>query len=142
MTCPSLHFRALCLFAALAFLQSFAACSGDKGGLVGGTVAWSELERFESVLSEVSGLMESGRTGEAMQSRRQLLEAGWAVNLQTLPREANDGERPRQLIGDLVSKLNRLAVPEIEAVVLFEVITGMETVVAELKRECGNGEGN
>ena len=72
--------------------------------------------------------------------RRELIELGWAVNLETLPRESENMETLRQLLGDLVSKVNRLASPEIDFATMREVILGMKPIVAEVRRASGTEE--
>ncbi|MCB1202720.1 MAG: hypothetical protein KDN18_00560 [Verrucomicrobiae bacterium] len=118
-------------------------CSGKAPESVAGATEtmmeeWPEFERFEALFHEVSGLIETGRHAEVLMHRSRLLEAAWAVNLRTLPTGANKGETLRQLLGDLVSKVNCLAVPSIDETVVSEVISSMKPIVAEINRASGS----
>lgn len=116
------------------FACLFSGCSEKRETSGQVSVVWPEFERFEPLLLEAIGLIESGKTSEVLLRRGRLLEAGWAVNLQTLPPVANDCETLRRLLGDLVNKLNRLAVPEIDHATMSEVIIGMKPIVGEIGR--------
>ncbi len=131
--------RLLVLLAAL-FAPFLLGCSGAKPSPEPVAPKWPELNRLEAVLTESSALIEAGRTTELLLRRRELIELGWAVNLETLPRESENMETLRQLLGDLVSKVNRLASPEIDFATMREVILGMKPIVAEVRRASGTEE--
>ncbi len=122
---------------AVLFAHLVSGCSGKKPSAEPASLTWPELDRLEAALIESSELIEAGRTTELLLRRRQLLEVGWAVNLKTLPPESGNVETLRQLLGDLVSKVNRLASPEIDTSTMREVISGMKPIVAEIGRVSG-----
>lgn len=126
------QFQVILITPLFACLSSGCSEKRETGGHV--AVAWPEFERFEPLLLEAVGLIEAGKTAEVLLRRGQLLETGWAVNLQTLPPVANDCETLRQLLGDLVNKLNRLAVPAIDQAMMSEVIVGMKPIVTQIGR--------
>lgn len=97
------------------------------------------MEELEAALTECSKLIESGKTTDVLLRRRRLLEVGWAVNLKTLPSDSGNVETLRQLLGDLASKVNRLASPEVNTTTMREVIVGMKPIVAEIGRVSGAG---
>jgi len=114
-------------------------CSGKKPAGEPVALEWPEFERFEVLLLESAGLIEAGKTTEVLLRRGQLVEAGWAVSMRTLPATSNNGETLRLLLGDLVSKINYLAVPAIDSSIMSEVIIGMKPIVAEIGRASGAG---
>lgn len=109
-------------------------CSKNEQTGIQVATTWPEFERFEALLLETAELSDAGKSVEVLRRRGELVEAGWAVNLQTLPTEANDCETLRLLLGDLVSKVNRLAVPAIDPSIMREVITGLKPIVTEIGR--------
>jgi len=120
----------------ISLLYAYLALGCSKNGQTGMQEAttWPEFERFEALLLETADLSDAGKSAEVLRRRGQLVEAGWAVNLQTLPIEANDCETLRLLLGDLVNKVNRLAVPAIDPSIMREVITGIKPIVTEIGR--------
>lgn len=112
-------------------------CSPQKDPARRAEVVWPELEHFESLVKNSSALIEVGKSTELILRRREILEAGWAVNLKTLPPGLESDESLRQLLGDLVSKVNRLAVPSIEPTVLNEVFQCLNPIVVEIHHAIG-----
>jgi len=96
------------------------------------TVEWPELIRFEALLRETEQLVASGETVEVLKRRNALLEAGWAVAPPSVPANVADMEKVRPLLGDLVSKLNGLAVPSLEPVKMNELVLGIRPILIEL----------
>lgn len=112
-------------------------CSLQQDPAQRAEVVWPELEHFESLVKNSSALIEAGKSSELILRRREILEAGWAVNLKTLPPGLESDESLRLLLGDLVSKVNRLAVPSIEPAVLHEVFHGLNPIVVEIHHAIG-----
>jgi hypothetical protein len=100
-------------------------------------VEWPELIRFDALLRESAQLAASGETVEVIRRRNTLLEAGWAVAPPSVPANVADMEKVRPLLGDLVSKLNGLAVPSLEPVKLNEIILGIRPILIELMDASG-----
>ena len=94
------------------------ACSGKRQPPQPSAATWPELELLEAALTDCSELFESGKTAEVRLRRRRLLEVGWAVNMKTLPSGSVNVETLRQLLGDLSSKVNRLASPEVNTTMI------------------------
>jgi len=100
-------------------------------------VSWPELVRFDELLREAESLVAEGRTLEVLEKRNAFLNAGWAVAPASVPENAADMEKVRPLLGDLVSKLNGLAVPTLDSVKLGELITGIRPILNELFEASG-----
>ena len=105
---------------------------GGKGAVAPTAFEWPELIRFEVLLRETENLLASGETVEVLKRRNSLLEAGWAVALPSVPANVGDMEKVRPLLGDVVSKLNGLAVAALESVKMKEIILGLRPLLTEL----------
>jgi hypothetical protein len=95
-------------------------------------VTWPELVHFDKVLREAESLVAESRTREILEKRVALLNAGWAVAPASAPENVADMEKVRSLLGDLVSKLNGLAVSSLPSVKLNELILGTRSILNEL----------
>ncbi len=124
---------------ALAAFLPLVACSGGYAPTPSAPIEWPELTRLEELLAELTPLVESGKTAETLLKRNLLLEVGWAVNHRTIPPNALHDEEVRLLLGDLVGKVNRLAVPALDEGTLREVVQGMNPIVAEIAKTSGVG---
>lgn len=110
---------------------------GKKAVVTPASVEWPELIRFDALLEETEKLVMSGEMLAALKNRQILLEAGWAVAPPTVPANVTDMEKVRPLLGDLVSKLNGLAVPSLEPEKLKEIILGIRPILIELFEAAG-----
>lgn len=100
-------------------------------------VEWPELEHFDHVLREAEVHAEANRPLEILKTRAEFLEAGWAVNPASVPENVRNFDRVRPLLGDLVSRLNGLAVSNSDGAVVNNLVLSMRPVVSELIEASG-----
>src|SRR5690606_28617500 len=96
-----------------------------------------ELVRFDGILREAEQIVRTGDTVAALTNRQILLEAGWAVAPPTVPANVADMEKVRPLLGDLVSKLNGLAVSSLAPEKLEEIVLATRPILNELFEASG-----
>jgi hypothetical protein len=116
-----------------------ATCSGcgKKEKAPATVVTWPELVHFDEVLRETESLVAERRVQETLEKRITLLEAGWAVAPSSVPANVANMEKVRPLLGDLVSKLNGLAVSQLSSVKLGEIVTATRPILNELFEAIG-----
>lgn len=111
---------------------ALASCGSPAPPAVPVVPEWPELRALEQIAAEAAGHARSGSDLELLKDRTRLLEAGWAVNHQSLPDSLIDHSEVRERMSDLVNKINGLAVPQSDPARLRELVLSIEPVVAEL----------
>ncbi len=132
---PSLRCFRIPLLVVLAAVS--AGGCGREEAVAPAPVEWPELVRFDGILREAEQLVRAGDTVAALTNRQLLLEAGWAVAPPTVPANVADMEKVRPLLGDLVSKLNGLAVSSLAPEKLEEIVIAIRPILNELYEASG-----
>jgi len=116
----------------LLFLALLTSCGSPAPPVAAVQVEWPELRSLETIAAEVAAHARDRSDLELMKDRTRLVQAGWAVNPASVPENVANFTEVKELLSDLVSLVNGLAVPEAEPARFRELALGIPAVVEKL----------
>ena len=101
------------------------------------TVSWPEIIRFDDLAFRADGYARVSDFSAIREMKKELLDAGEAVTVDTIPTNVADLQQVELILGDLAGLVDDLATEDLDEASLKNTVLGLHPVIAKLIEASG-----
>lgn len=114
-----------------------ASCGPSESPTVDDSVSWPEINRFDDLAFRADGYARVSDFSAIREMKKDLLDAGKAVTVDTIPNNVADLQQVELILGDLAGLVDDLATEDLDDASLKNTVLGLHPVIAKLIEASG-----
>ena len=106
-----------------------ASCGPSESPTVDDSVSWPEINRFDDLAFRADGYARVSDFSAIREMKKDLLDAGKAVTVDTIPTNVADLQQVELILGDLAGLVDDLATEDLDDASLKNTVLGLHPVI-------------